>query len=491
MATEPLLAGVDVGTTHVKAAVYDPEGRSVASATAPTPTRRPAPGRTEHDAEELWGAVVTVLREAVGTLEEPTRIVSVAVASVAEAGVPLDARGAPTSAIIAWHDRRSDEQARRLAGAVGAVRLRSLTGLPPAPIYGVHKLAWLMEHAPDAVARARTWLNVADYVAYRLCGQPATDFSLGTRTGALDLVGRRWSDEVLDAAGVPASLLPPLVASGTALGRLTAEAAAATGLPVHAAVGAGGHDHVCGALAAGVVDPGRALDSIGTAESLLVPLDAPLDPGADAPRYSQGVHVAADRWYVSRGIHAGGASLDWALRTLGAGASAAALLEDAAAVPAGAGGVVFAPAVTLAGVADEPAGLLAGLRPATGAAEVLRAVHEGLAVAARDVLDTLVEQARPPAEPQVRVIGGGAGNRLLLAVKAAVAGRPLHRPAITESSTLGAALLGGVAAGVLPDASAGAAGVRCTVEEIAADPGDIAAYADVTRRVRALRGLER
>ncbi|HVL99513.1 MAG TPA: FGGY family carbohydrate kinase [Egibacteraceae bacterium] len=491
MPGEPLLAGVDVGTTRVKAALYDTRGRAVASAAVPTPTRPLGPGRAEHDAEALWDAAVAALRQALDDVADPGRIASVAVASMAEAGVPLDASGEPTAPVIAWFDRRAEPQARRLAEAIGAVRLRTLTGVPPQPIYGVCKLAWLADHRPDAFARARVWLNIADYIAYRLSGVHATDLSLATRTGALDLRARAWSREVLAAAGVPRPLLAPLVASGTALGGVTREAARVTGLAEHTVVGAGGHDHICGALAAGVVDPGRALDSIGTAESVLVPLTAPLPTGEDAPRYSQGVHVAAGRWYASTGVHAGGASIDWVTGLVAGRADRAGLLAEAATVPIGAHGVVFAPHVHLPGVTDGAQGALAGLTPDTSGPVIVRAVLEGLAVAACDVLHRLVAQAAHPAAPEVRVIGGGARNALLLAIKAAVGGRSLRRPDLTEATALGAALLGGVAAGVFNDTHAAAAAVAADLDEVTPADEDVAAYAAVAARVRALSCLQR
>ncbi|MEX0658582.1 MAG: FGGY family carbohydrate kinase [Egibacteraceae bacterium] len=483
MTIEPLLAGVDVGTTSIKAAVYEPAGRAVAVAAVPTPVRLTPPGRTEHDAQALWDAAVAVLRDALGRVDSPDRVVSVAVASMAEAGVPLDESGTPTAPVIAWFDRRSDAQARRLADTLGADRLRAVTGVPPQPIYGICKLAWLAEHDQDAFTRTRAWLNVADYVAYRLCGHQATDLSLATRTGALDLRARRWSAEVLDATGIPATLFAPLVSSGTALGRVTRSAARATGLPEHTVVGAGGHDHVCGALAAGVTDPGRALDSMGTAESLLVPLTAPLPTDATTPRFSQGVHVAADRWYAAAGVHAGGASLEWALRMLDG--DRAELLAEAGAVPPGAHGVVFAPHLALPGVVDGAPGALVGLTPDTDRGTVTRAVLEGLAVAAGDVLARLTAHAAPSRQT-LRVIGGGTRTPLLLAIKAAVTGQTLHRPALTEAAALGAALLGGVAAGVFPDTAAAAATVEHGGDHVVPDPAMLAAYGGPVSRIRAL-----
>ncbi|MDQ4131096.1 MAG: FGGY family carbohydrate kinase, partial [Actinomycetota bacterium] len=224
MSDEPLIAGVDVGTGSVKALVFDLRGSVVSSSTVPTPMRRPRPGRAEHDPEELWAAAARALREAVDELEEPRRVASVAVASMAEAGVPLDAHGEPVHDIIAWFDRRSAEQGRHLEEAVGADLLAEVAGLRPQPIYGLCKLMWLEQNEPDAYSRMRAWLNVADFIAYRLCGEQATDYSLATRTAALDLGALHWSPELLAAGGISEELLPPLTWSGTRLGTVRPDA---------------------------------------------------------------------------------------------------------------------------------------------------------------------------------------------------------------------------------------------------------------------------
>src|SRR5690606_15137577 len=151
---------------------------------------------------------------------------------------------------------------------------------------------------PDTFQRIRRWLNVADYIAYRLCGQQATDFSLATRTMALDLRALTWSEAILETARVPRHVMADLAPSATPLGPITPEAARVCGLPEGAIVAVGGHDHPCAALGAGVIGPGRVLDSMGTAEALLMVTDSPcLDPRLGRAGYSEGAHVVPGRFY--------------------------------------------------------------------------------------------------------------------------------------------------------------------------------------------------
>ena len=299
--SDPLLLGVDVGTTSCKAAVFDPYGRRLGYGTSPTPTYRPRPDLAEHDPDELWGSVVLAIRWALEPVD-PRRVRSVAVASVSEAGVPLDNAGRPTYPIIAWYDGRTAPQNRWWLENIGRRFTSEITGLAPHPIYGTNKLMWIRDHAPDAYGKARTWLNVADYVAFRLSGVKATDHSLASRTMLLDLARLRWSEELVGRAGLDRRLLPELVASGSRLGTVTGEAARETGLPPDTVVGAGGHDHVCGAFAVGVNEEGACLDSMGTAEAVFLPLaQAKLDARSTSAATALGAHVFPGQFYAMGG----------------------------------------------------------------------------------------------------------------------------------------------------------------------------------------------
>ncbi|MDP9366993.1 MAG: FGGY family carbohydrate kinase, partial [Chloroflexota bacterium] len=264
----PLLVGVDVGTTNVKAVVYEPDGGAVAVAVVPTPTHYPRPSWAFYRPDELWAQTVKALREALAKVDDPRRVAGIAITSMGEAGVPVDVAGDPTFDAIAWFDTRTEPQVAWLEREIGREALFATTGLSLQPIWSLCKLLWLRENEPEAFSRTARWLNIADYIAYRLCGVQATDLSLASRTMALDLAHLRWSDDLLGAVGLSRDLLAPLAQSGTRLGNVTAESVRETGLPVGTPVSAGGHDHVCGALAVGVIEPGEVLNSLGTAEAL-------------------------------------------------------------------------------------------------------------------------------------------------------------------------------------------------------------------------------
>ena len=230
MAAGPLLCGVDAGTTRIRALLFTPSGRLVAEGSRPTPVERPRPGWAEHDPEALWQATCGALRDAIAQIDEPARILGLAVASVGEAFVALDRDGRPTCRTIAWYDERPKPELARLEAAIGRARLHALTGLAADPTFSLCKLLWLKANQPDALARTRLWLNVAHYLAWRLTGVPGADLTLASRSLALDLERRAWAEELIREVGLEPAIFAPLRPWGARLGNVTAAAAAATGL---------------------------------------------------------------------------------------------------------------------------------------------------------------------------------------------------------------------------------------------------------------------
>jgi xylulokinase len=472
-AVPPVLVGLDVGTTNVKAVAVAVDGRLRAVAAEALPVLEPRPGWSEYDAEALFGAAASVIRRVVQQTGD-THVAGVSVASMAETAVPLAGDGTPLHRAVAWHDERARPQAEWWRREVGEEAVYRITGLPILPIFGIHKLMWFREHAPEAFARARSWLNVADYVAYRLCGVQATDLSLASRLMLLDLGARRWSDDLLAACGIDRALLPDLVESGQLLGGVHEGGAAATGLPLGTPVAAGGHDHPCGALALGLTDPGDVLDSMGTSESLFTVVEAPrLTSDMAAAGYQQGFHVAAGRAYCNGGLYTSGACVAW-LRSLVADHESdphAALEAWAEAAPLGARGAFFLPHLRLPSppIVDLDArAAFIGLTAASGRGELARALLEGLAFEAQASLDGLVERTGVPAR-RVRAIGGGTRNGLLMRVKAALLGAPIEVAEFDEAAALGAALLAGVGAGVYRDTLDAPAHVALSFAEVPVD----------------------
>jgi xylulokinase len=400
--------------------------------------------------------------------------------------VPLDAAGDPTYYTIAWYDSRTEPQVEWLDAHIGKDALFAVSGLSLQPIFGLCKLLWLKQNEPDAFTRTVRWLHVSDYVAYQLSGAAATDYSLASRVLALDLARGAWSDEVLNAAGIDGRLFAPLTTSGTRIGAVTPEAAALTGLPAGAAVSVGGHDHVVGAFGVGVTEPGMMLDSMGTAETIFVTLDAPLtDPAMGRQGFTQGAHVVPGRFYVIGSTYTSGAAMAW-LRESAGDAPYETLIAEAEAVPVASGGVVFLPHLRLASPPhDDPLarGAFIGLTTGATRGALFRAVMEGLAYDCRAMLDALLAFPEVAPVTDIRPIGGSTRNRALMGIKASVFNRPLTLTGVSDATCLGAALLAGLGAGVYADADDAQRTVAHALSRVEPDAGAVALYERVYQDV--------
>ena len=497
---EALLLGIDVGSTNVKAAVFDRTGSQIALGSAPMMTHVPRPGRAHYLPEEIWQQVVRAVRVALEDLSSKQRaaIAGVSVASIGESGVPLDKHGEPVHDVIAWFDTRTRPQVDWLTRQFGRDALFAITGLSLQPIWSLCKLLWLKEEAPDAWRQTVRWLHVADYIAYRLCGVPATDYSLASRTCALDIGSRVWHDGILRDCDVNPGVLAPLVESGTRLDTVTLEAAQATGLPMSAVVCAGGHDHVVGALGAGVTAPGQLLNSLGTAEAMFLPLESPIpDPQMGVDGYAQGCHVVPDTYYVFASQYTSGASVTWFTDVFADDIPVDSLIEEASAIPPGSYGVSFLPHLRLANPPyDDPRsrGAFVGLHTDTGRGALFRAVLEGMALESRQSLQGLDRYGGVTMPKHAIAIGGGSRNHLLMQIKASSLGLPFVISDISEATALGAAMLGGIGAGVYRDAADAVSTVAVTGHRIDPQPEEARTYdrlfAGVFRQLYpAIRGL--
>ena len=463
------LLGLDMGTTAIKAVAYDAElGRAVYVASRPTPVLQPTPGQSEHDPEALWQTVLACLRE-VAAAGAGQSVAGLAVSSFAEAGLPLDAAGRPLHPIIAWYDRRTEPQAARWEAEWPASALHAITGQRVSPSFGVTKWLWIREHAPEAAARMAVWLSVPDYILWRLTGQQATDYTIASRTLLFDQRARAWSAELLEFAGLQAHQLPPPLPSGTPVGALTAEAAAASGLPAGMPCVLGGHDHLCAALAAGAYEPGIVIDSSGTAQALL----AIVPEFHTGPRLAEGgfacyAHVAPGCYVLKAGLKAAGGAVEWLARQLAGPSVPSADLPYAeleAAAERGVGrraGPLWLPHLIGSGTPEGDRysqGALIGVRIEHDRGDLFRGLLEGLACWLRHNLAEMEALTGQPAA-QVVLLGGTTRLRLLAQLKADLLNLPVVIPALAESSATGAALLAGLGVGVFATPAAAVASLR-------------------------------
>lgn len=439
-----VLLGIDVGTTFCKAAVVAPDGRELAQARVRTPWAQVATG-----AEIAPDALVQVANEAseaalgaASRMGVRGRIAGVGVTSMAETGVLLGRDGRPVTAAIAWHDGRGEEDGAHLGAALGEGRFVATTGLPVGRLCSAAKYSWMRRNIPEAAGGVR-WLSVAEWVVRELGGEDAVELSLASRTGWLDRAGRRIWSEALDASGAPASLLGEPVLAGTDLGRVTKGPRALIG----AAITVAGHDHVCASIGAGALGTEDVFNSCGTAEayvrSIAAPIPGPAAAQAVAGGVAAGCHVVPGKDALMGGFTSG-LILDRWLHALGLGeGDRDALDEGALALPD-----------SQAFAIDEAIlqkGALSSVPRDSTPEQVWRSVLESLARRGRSVLTTIERVSGP--SPGLVVTGGVARGRAYRETKRRLVA-PFVLASVEEAGARGAALLGGCAAGLFPDATA-------------------------------------
>jgi xylulokinase len=441
MSDATAFAGLDLGSSHTKAVLCTPGGTVLSSAVRATPLG-------EHDAQALVTTALDVLAEAVAAAGRAPD--AVGLTGMAETGTVLDADGRPVGPLLAWTDPRGAGQAAALARTEGAAALHAATGVRPSAKAPLAKWCWLRENHPEVLASFHTWAGAADLVAHALTGRIATDATFAQRTMAFDVHRGAWSPGLAALAGLDAARLPRVTAPGEAAGRTTGRAAGripglAAGTPVVVA----GHDHVVGAFAAGVRDPGQVADSLGTAEAVLTVCPRPPDAAAAlAQGMGFGRHADGRRWFVMAGHPSCGALLDQyaaLLRLPGGAARHRALGALLAAAGEGPTGIVVEP-YPRGRVTPEPDPdrtlALHGLTAGDGAARLALALVEGTAHQARWM--TEAQAALTGAVPrEVTVLGGQVAQPRWTAVKAAVTPWPLRVLAQPHAPAVGAALLAG------------------------------------------------
>jgi len=476
MAEGQVLIGLDVGTSSVKAIAITPEGRVAGTASERYELRMPRPGWAEQDPEAWWRAAKRALSRLEG---EP---VAIGLAGQMHGLVCLGRSDRVLRPAILWNDQRTQAECEKIERLVGFERLVELTGNRALTGFTAPKLLWLRKHEPDVYRKIARICLPKDYVRLKLTGEHAIDVADASGTLLFDVAARKWSAEILDALDVPAAWLPPALESQEVSGHTQ------TGIPV--AAGAG--DQAAGALGVGVVGTGPLSVVLGTSGVVFSALDAFVsDPQA---RLHVFCHAVPDTWHAMGVMLSAAGSLNWLRGILGG--SYDRMLAAAEKWEPGCDGLSFAP--YLSGERTPHAdpdvrGAFSGLDLRHDRGALCRAVLEGVAFGLRDSLELLRSMGLEPRS--ARVSGGGANSELWLKIIASVLRLPLERTVNSDGAAFGAALLGGVAAGVFTDAADAVS--RCVSVSGTVEPDEQWAYRydQIYPRFRALypalRGLSR
>ena len=466
--------GIDVGTTATKGIAIDSDGTVRARAEAEYPLKTPHPGWAEQDPEDWWRATETVLAQLTKEAgEEPTGI---GLSGQMHGLVALDSHNEVLRPAILWNDQRAQAECDEIERTIGLERLIQLTGNRALAGFTAPKILWIRHNEPDVYARIKRIALPKDYVRLKLTGEHATDVSDASGTLLLDVARRRWSDEVLQALQIDRDWLPAALESPTVSGET------AQGIPV--AAGAG--DQAAGALGVGVDRPGPLSIALGTSGVVFAALEEfAADPQARVHAFC---HAVPNAWHAMGVMLSAAGSLAWLRNVAAPDTSYDELLAMADAWPAGSENLIFLP--YLAGErtphADPDArGAFTGLSLRHDRGALTRAVLEGVAFGLRDSLDLIAQMG---SEPELgRISGGGARSDLWARIVASVLELPLERVAVDEGAAFGAAILGGVAAGVWPNVHDGVvATVRPRGGRVEPDPAWVDTYTEQRPKFRKL-----
>ena len=447
------VAGIDIGTTGCKCTVFSDSGTWISEAYEEYHFA-PEVGERELDAAAVWDAVCSVIRR---SAQKDAGIRAVAAASMGEAAVCLDEHDVPLNHPILYFDPRGEEENRELTARVGAERLYEITRMEPSKIYTVPKMMWLERHHPGFFRKAAHLLLMEDFIVYMLSGTAQIDRTLATRTYAFDMQKLDWSDEILEAAGIPRSLMPRVVPTGTAAGKIRPALAAELGLPGDTLIVSGAHDQPAAMLGTGCLREGLAADSTGTNECITAFIDAGLHPDYLLQREVPYVPSLYENTYSS-GIFCftGGAMLKWfrdkiapdeAERAKQNGMSAYDYFNSR--VQDRPSGLIVLPYFLgkgAPGMDPDAKGTILGLTPETNVFEIYRALMEGVSFEMRTGLEYWKSMGIELTE--LRATGGGARSPLWLQIKADIFGIPVSTMKAEEGGALACAMLAAAAAGI-------------------------------------------
>ncbi|WP_433273312.1 xylulokinase [Pseudonocardia xinjiangensis] len=448
-----VILGIDIGTTSVKVAAFTPTGTVLGQHRVGSTISRPRPGWAEQDPVDWWNHCIRGIAAVVAGLPAEHAVRSIGIVSQVNTHVVVDENLQPLAPAIIWQDQRCSAIAAGLDARFTPEEKVRLWGAPITldASFTAARALWFAREAPREWARTRWIVSPKDFVAARLTGQVRTDGRAAVRLA--DRTGTRYLPEAVGLVDGLEQRLPPIADPTAPLGEVT-DPGPGVGPAV---VVVGTSDTFGDVYGTGTTRPGRAMITVGT--SLVA-----------AGASTRAVPTRGIATFPPRGgifVHAGptqaaGDALRWWSEACGLPVDAVA--AQAAAASAGSSGVVFTPHLMgeRAPLWDaEVRGSFLGLSSATTREEMSRAVLEGVAMSARQVLTGVEEACDMPLE-QVVLAGGGARSDLWVQIHADVLGRPVRRLRVHDTAVLGAALLGAVGAGIHPDIETAADAVAGT-----------------------------
>ncbi|MBQ8341103.1 MAG: xylulokinase [Clostridia bacterium] len=478
------LIGIDIGTSGTKSVLFDTLGNVVSDATAEYPMSQPHNGWAEQDPNDWWQAVCATLKVITAKAVDG-EIVGLGLSGQMHSTVLLDRKNEVIRPAILWCDQRTGEECREIEALISRDHLVEITANPALTGFSASKIMWIKKHEPENFAKCAHILLAKDYIRFKLTGEYATEVSDASGMQLLDVPKRAWSAEVCEKLGIDMSYLAKVYESAEVTGHVTAEAAMLTGLPVGLPVVGGAGDNAAAAVGTGVCRAGKAFTTIGTSGVVFAPTDEPVID------FKGRIHTfcaaVPGTWHVMGVTQAAGLSLNWFRKSCASALSYREIDTLCESVPLGADKLLYLPYLMgeRTPILDADArGVFFGLSAMHTTAHLARAVIEGVSYSLYSCLEILRENGI--AVEDMALCGGGGKSPFRQQLLCDLYGLPIKTMRSSEGAALGAAILGGCAAGVYPSVEAGCA---ITVRENAAFCPNPSKHADYLKHYEIYKDL--
>ncbi len=440
--------GLDIGTGGCKAVVFNTQGKELASSFREYTVLHPHPDWAELDPDEVIDKCFEVIREVNAKISDP--VVSMCISSQGEAFAPIDHEGRIVGNAMVSSDSRARDITSDWSKAFGINKIYQITGHTPHPLFTLFKILWIKENKPDIWQNARYFLCFEDLFHFRVGLEPKISWPLAGRTMLFDVINHQWSNEILDAAGLPANKLAIPVASGEITGIIKPETGRMLGFKNPVTLVAGGHDQTCAALGAGVTETGMCMYATGSVECFCPILDKPsFSPDLQQNNLCCYDYTVKNKYTSVAYSLTGGNILRWMRDELGqsekasaagSGQNAYTVLLDA--MPAKPTDLLVLPYFSATGTPyfdTRAKGAIVGLQLTTTKGEITRALLEGVALEMKLNLQ-LMEKSGMKIDTFIAT-GGGTRNKSWTQLKADVLNKKIMVREVSEAGCYGASLL--------------------------------------------------
>ena len=451
------LLGIDLGTTGIKCAVYNEDGRLLGKTYREFVLYAPEPGIVELDPCLVWKTLCDNIKELNSVNEVKKDPISALGMSVSGCeAIPIDRDGNTLYNAIMSLDKRGKEENDWIISKIGNERLYEITGQPPSPFYALNRLVWFRRNKPEIFEKIYKFLSWEDYILFKFGADPVTDFSVATNTLAFDIKNKRWSEEILRNVDIDREFFPGAYPAGIEVGQISEKLSRETGLSQNVRLVTGGFDQTCAALGAGVIRSGMASVGTGTMEVIHVCLDSPiLNKKMLFNGYPFCAHVVTDLYICYSLNFCGGALLKWYRDNF-----AQEIIEFAEKE----GRDVYDVLVKSAENAHYPVlflpyfegsqtpmndpdveGSILGMNLRTKKEDILYGMLEGITFDFKLNLEKIEETGN--AVDFLRATGGGARSDIWLVLKANITGKTIQKLNVDEAGCVSTAVLSGYGIG--------------------------------------------